>query len=83
MIVLRKADGMVLTQEEMRLAEHLAIKKFYRVCSEDGKGDMRNRAFTSHKEAVRYFKTITADYCVKDNTLEETTKIDMLVIRKR
>jgi hypothetical protein len=81
-IVLDKADGMLLVKETDcgMFVNRLGV--LYRVCTIDGLADSRNRSFVRKGDAVKYFKEITADYSVKDNTLEESTKTANLIFRR-
>jgi hypothetical protein len=78
--LLAQADGLELWQEPQTDGRrpHRPIMT-YRV--QDTQGS-RTRLFVTKKEAMRYFKASSAEYCVKENTLWDSAKICSIIVRK-
>lgn len=75
-----KADDMHLIKDQDPTYNN-RYGAVYRVESIDLNNQSRNRVFTAKSDAIKYFKAITAEYSVKDNTLWESAKVDSLILR--
>ncbi len=72
-----KADGLEVWKQ---VGIDRPVRPVYYYLVKDTEGD-RTQVFVRKKDAVRYFKEATAEYCVKDNTLWDKAKLANIIVK--